>query len=659
MLVFGLLTLSLVVVGSELLRKLWSRWDPEERNETSGLELAAAGALAGVSAWVAASWILALTHTLTAMPLWILTGTTILAAIGIVFRHARTLKQIQVSRETTLALIALTPLLLWLAFMLWRGLVVPVASHDALAYHMPKAVMLERAEGWEMFEAADIRIGKYPFNYELLLADMLILAQSDRYTEWLSAVFWIFILLTAAAMVRRWWGPGALSIGCTVLAVATAPILLLHSGAHKNDLMVGWFALCALFWGARWAQRGGSVPLLLTILALGMGLGTKTTIVAAGLGLAPFFLVRIIKEVRHRRLRASDLFSTLTAAGATLVLGGGFTYVVNLMRVPHVADMTRAAETGTAITNITWGDWSNLWQVPYLLLTVPFSKNLLGAWMPWHERYTFWPHYELYFSHYGRLFTISLLALPLVLWLLRRDEGRRVNAEWRVSFIAASLAIVIMLPTMFRPIGFFGTMSRYFLFIVPIVFAYVIPPLIAIAQTRAPRMLAVIPGLLVVVFSIEAVLAASRDRFVPLEYALWAAENPGTRFIYFYPFRSASMVDRVAAPDDTIAVDGSFDTWIYPAYGRDRTRPVVLLDESSTPDSIPAEVDWVIIDRSWNAVWSNPKFKDLSQMSEYFLTGEASEADIRLLAALIKDPRFKLMYHEPSMNQAVFRRVAP
>jgi hypothetical protein len=113
----------------------------------------------------------------------------------------------------------------------------------------------------------------------------------------------------------------------------------------------------------------------------------------------------------------------------------------------------------------------------------------------------------------------------------------------------------------------------------------------------------------------------------------------------------------MAGPNDTIAVDGSFDTWIYPAYGAKLTRNVVLLPEPAAPDAIPPAASWVMIDRSWAIVWQNPKMTDTGKAWKYLGKGQPSADDVRLLNALLHDPHWRLVDYNRGSNNAVFRRV--
>jgi hypothetical protein len=643
MVVFALVVISLVTVATSGVHALWKKIDPAGAANTGPLERLAAGTLVGISGWLAISWILALTHTLRPAPLWICVCALLLAAATIAVRHARVLARQQVPSELARALLFLIPLALWIVYILWRGFVLPVSTHDALSYHLPKAALMERAGGYEYFEANDPRIAGFAFNYELLLADMLILGKTDVYTEWVGTVSYLLLLLATAALAERWWRSGPLAIVAAVIATASAPVLLLHSGAHKNDLLIATFAVCALMWGSRWVVEGGRIPMMLLILALGVGFGTKTTMAPFGVALAPFLLYRVVGSIRARTITVRDLTYSAIFSILTVVLGGGFYIVVNRLH----------ATTGETPIFL-YGDWQNLWQVPYLLLTIPFSTIPEGVWVPWRHEYWYWPHYEIYFSHYGRLITLLVLALPVVASILRdsRDAGRR--KERAVAVAASLLTIVVMLPTVFRPLGFFGAFPRYFAFIVPVVACLVLPPVTAAVSHRIRY---VILTALTAAFCLEAVLCAQHDRFAPFTYALWASEHPGTRYIYFDPNRAGSMVDSVAGPHDRIAVDGAYDTWVYPAFGSQRTRPITFLPNGATPDQIPPDAKWVMIDRSWDKLWSNPNFTDLGQM-KYIGQGTPKPDDVQLTQALDRDRRFRKVFENPGINQAVFERIA-
>src|SRR5438128_3545234 len=123
----------------------------------------------------------------------------------------------------------------------------------------------------------------------------MILTGTDHITEWINTIFYVLFLIATGAAIERWFGPG-LHVAASVIATAATPVLLLHSGADKNDLMTCFFAIAALLWGARWYVFGGTTPWLLTIISLVLGGGTKPHVAAVLLGLTPFIIARAVRQ---------------------------------------------------------------------------------------------------------------------------------------------------------------------------------------------------------------------------------------------------------------------------------------------------------------------------------------------------------------------------
>ena len=73
----------------------------------------------------------------------------------------------------------------------------PVYNHDALAYHLPKAVLLMRAHGFGVFAIPEARVATWPCNYELLLSDTMILSGEDHFTAAIATVAYLAILLVS------------------------------------------------------------------------------------------------------------------------------------------------------------------------------------------------------------------------------------------------------------------------------------------------------------------------------------------------------------------------------------------------------------------------------------------------------------------------------
>ena len=77
---------------------------------------------------------------------------------------------------------------------------------------------------------------------------------------------------------------------------------------------------------------------------------------------------------------------------------------------------------------------------------------------------------------------------------------------------------------------------------------------------------------LAIYFSYEAFECGYRDRFSPWIYAKRMASEPGARWIWISPWRAGNYLERNAGPNDVVAIDCDFDTWIYPAMGERHSR---------------------------------------------------------------------------------------
>ena len=620
---------ALLVIAVEVTFAVWPAGS--ERGPGFFERVTMAGTIAA-GIWFASTWALALTHQLTygalaarAAVLAILAGALLIRRRGLDLALDR--------KVLAIVAIAAVPLLIWLELVLWRGAIVPPLSHDALSYHLPKAVLFARAEGFRYLAELDPRQRNIPANYEMLLAEMLVTQGSDDHTEWPSAVLFVCFIMACGALAERWWGRNLVQTLTVMMLSAGVPVVLLHSGAHKNDVMVAFFTIAAMIFGGRFLRHGETPALLLLITAVALGLGTKPQVAGLALLLAPFILHRALRMLRPRAWMGVIAFGVT----AFLLLGGAV-YIANMIHERSV--MGKPVLAGSSGL-IAYGDWRNLWEAPYVLLAAPFSSHAKSLRVPWEETPWFWQRYELFFSHLGIPFALCAMAMPFAMW-------RRRGAEPAIVTLTAFAAFVLMLPVTFRPHGMYAiSLPRYALFIVPIVFAWTVPPL------RYARTALVIATLVFIAYGTE---MAVHDAFAPIDYVLWARENPGTREVAFDPSRAASVADRLAGPHDKIAVDITFASWLHPVFGAKLTRPVHFIAPGEGPPVIPDDAKWVVVDRSWGIIWDVPGLDDLSDVGDYLMRGKPSDEDLRVRRALLRDPRFQLVYVRLSMNQLVFKR---
>lgn len=606
------------------------------------LERTTITAVAAISLWLATTWILALTGALS--PLWLGVRALIVITIGLALlvRAYRKRSASLAIPKTTLTVAAIVSIGVVAAFACFKGAVVPPVSHDALAYHLPKAVLFARAEGFRVLNELDPRQRNIPVNYELLLAEIVLLEGRDDFTELPSVAFYLLFVVAGGALAERWMRNRLATLAVAV-ALAGLPVALLQNAAHKNDLMTAFFAVATIVAASRWLATADARVLLLLMAAVGAGVGTKPQVGVLALALVPLLLVTAFRALKWWQLALLGAFGI-----AAFLLLGGATYVINFTQEQAVLGRSEGAEM------LTYGAWRNLWQAPYVLFAAPFSLSSESLFVPWEAAPWYWRRYELYFSHLGIPFAICLLMLPVGMW---RAHALRQSHEVVGVSVAALLAFLATLPVVFQPHGLYAiSLPRYALFIVPVVFCWTLAPLVAKVTTRTANALVAALTIALIAYAID---MNRHDVFAPLRFVVKAAGDPDIREIPFDDGRAASVVDRLAGPDDRIAVDAGYASWIQPLFGRELSRPVYFIPHGEGAPVIPSAADWVVIDRSWGVAWEKPGFTDLSQADEALRRGEPRPEELRVRRALAGDPRFRQEYVRLGWNQVVYRRVGP
>jgi hypothetical protein len=597
--------------------------------------------------WIATSWALAIPHALDAASLAIAGALELGGGVFLLFRLGALRPascEVTLGRVTaSAALIALVPVALWTAFAAWRGTILPPYNHDALAYHYPRAVLIMQAHGYDLFDLPEPRATTWPADFELLAADFFVLLRSDHGTAILGTAAYVGVALFAALVALEWWGGGA-HVAAVATLTAGAPVAILHSGLEKNDLLSAFFILAAFYWAARWYARGGIATALLATVALALAVGTKLN---GGFVFATVVPIVALGAWRHRwTLTPRQVVYFALALPFLALLLGGWPYVVNIVALHRVV---LPADVGGG-----YGRWFNLVECPFILFMAPFGqRNWL--WDPFRHARWWLPLNDIWFSSFGAVFSV-LLVLLVPCALRYRPEGQRTARA--VASAMALLAFALALPTYGVPDGFL-TCARYFVFLLPFLAAWTVSPITLEIERHLPRLRPFIEiGLAVMaawIFCVQARRYGYYDAYAPPPYVAAQLEHPDNRVPWVRQNRAATVFDRIAPADATCAIDVGFDTWIYPAYGEGFTRRVDFLPRTKGPVPIADDIDWVIVDRSWNVFFGNPGFTDMTKA--YLLgRGAPSEDDMKVSLQLTADPAWELVYRDPTQNQAIFHR---
>ncbi len=546
-----------------------------------------------------------------------------------------------------------------LIYVLARGLILggSVNEFDSLSYHLPKAVEICRAGTIPHLVCGDFRLAYFPWNYELLLADGLLLTPGDRFIFIIPLMAYSGFAVSTYALFRKAWPQTSpMDIGLSVLLALATPVLILHLSANKNDLLVVFFQMEFLLWSTLWYLDRDQRSLLLAIISLALFFGTKVS----ALFLGPFLLVMLWRG------RSSFTLKALGGPKKALIHGGVIILVV--LALGAAWPLLNLGWTGKIFGNIAtaggissfeanvgprYDSLSNIWRFPVLVLLKPFSSNDLSVWVPWEHRYWYWPTYRLIYGHFGWLCTALLGLLPASLFYHLRKQ--REAASFRMLATIGMLAFVAFtLPVRYRVDGLFHGSARYLLCIPVLVLLWTAVPLLSWLREKGHRLAHGALSLgAIAYFASQSLIYFEKDETRSFEMVLDALGPPAQGQIY----NVAEYLDHVAGPKDSVALDGGYGALFYPIYGVRLERPVSFLRPSPGHVAIPDHVKWVLVDRSFNMHWSHP---GVTSVADFWrpIKPRPTEEDLAVLRQLAKDPAWRLMYWNPSRNEAIFLRKA-
>jgi hypothetical protein len=630
--------------GWQLSTALWRRFARAPLSISE--QLTSAGVVASALI-LAVTWALALIGQLRFVPL-ATAGAAFAIAGGVLFwRAPRGAKSREIDVSAPVLVLFYLPLTIWIAFCLWRGAVTPILAHDALVYHMPRAALFYQTGTFQDFHWPDERIDSLPPNYELLLADWLILDHaSDRLTEWLSTIYFLLALVATAALARRWWGNDA-HVYPTLLFLCSAPVYLLQAPNIKNDIVVMFFFLAAFVFAGRWLRERETLAAALAMIATFLAAGTKPHGVLLGMFLAPLMIAGAMRARREGRFGAAQIaVASAVLIGGTLLLGG--MYYVHRMLGSHTPN-----GAVQSVTLAGYGEWSYLWEVPASSWLAPFSRTDHDVYIPWTGKRWWWSRWDVHDSNYGAAISLLALLIPFVGWWRRDGEEGRVE---RIAVVAAGVGVgLACLPRETYIHGYVSSYVRYLLYIAALIVAWTVPPLCRrLAAITSPRFAEVALLATGALFFVPCAINVARfDRYTPLPRVIAAARHPGFRGVPLYDTRAETVIDRLAGPTDKVDLFIRNDAWTYPAMGPKLARSLHFISDAS---QIRPDADWVGLDLWVVIAWQGQGFRDMGDYPRFLAKGAPPPEAVRFVRAMLRDPRFEPVYIDTAKAQAVFRR---
>jgi hypothetical protein len=548
-------------------------------------------------------------------------------------------------------LVSLAPVALWLIYSLAALWVLPVSNHDALSYHFTKSAWLTITGTFALYPSQDLRVTYFPGNYEMLAATCLVFQRSDTSTGFITWASLVLYLVTSFSLIRRVWGSTSIA-ALTLSMLLASPVVLLHSTAHKNDILMAALTLNALVWLSRAATRGGYGSAAVGIVSACLGLGTKFH----GLFLVPvsaYLLWRSWRNGVWHPARRTLLHGALLVAAFALL--GGAQYAANMISTGQVMGIEQVP-TPNAVNTVAY---PAVWQVPrfvMMFLAAPLLTSGLYFRVPWSGELWFWPAYELYFSHYGLHVSLLIVSLPFIVRSTMRRLQPGIRSEAATLSTAAAMLVVFNVLMGIRPYGAFAFIPRFLIFALPILFLWTWCPLVRELELRRLSRVSLAAALAIPVAYMGATV--QKDGFTPYRYIEWLwFRAEGSRVTYHSNWRAGLVLDRVAPPGAVVAVDVGYDGWTYPIFGASLSRQVRLIPDAIGPYVPEPDIEWVVVDRAFPIIWGHAEFQSMNQAARYLDHGALTEKDGRVFQSLIRNADFELAYYHPRMFQAVFRRV--
>ncbi len=204
-------------------------------------------------------------------------------------------------------------------------LYVPPNEWDTITYRLTRAAYWLQHGSLMPWDTQDYRQVIFPFNAELLWAWTMLGWGTDALVGFTSWVVTLSGAVGVIALARLFKLSRAQSLFAALLWLLL-PLTVMQSYSTQNDVLTGFCALCALLFFYIGLRQGQTAPLLLSGVAVGLAIGTKSTALffLPGLALVALFLWLQAPKARFRLMLTWALASI-----AGFMLFGMYVYAMN------------------------------------------------------------------------------------------------------------------------------------------------------------------------------------------------------------------------------------------------------------------------------------------------------------------------------------------
>ena len=225
------------------------------------------------------------------------------------------------------------------------GLYVPPNNLDSVSTHMSRiGYWLEHGN---YFPWATVRVWQitYPVNGQLQFYWSVLFSRTDHFVafaQW-SAAIASAVAVAGIARLNHYTKAQSVFSGLIFLSL---PAIILQSSTTQNDLIICALFILVIYFLYNFIQTKNITALLSSGIALGLGIGTKQTVLflLPGLMLLVLFLWLVGKQIKFKQLLLWGVTSILT-----FLLLGSQIYISNYINFHHPLGMESSVSQSTSV----------------------------------------------------------------------------------------------------------------------------------------------------------------------------------------------------------------------------------------------------------------------------------------------------------------------
>ncbi|MBL8878874.1 MAG: phospholipid carrier-dependent glycosyltransferase [Phycisphaerales bacterium] len=355
------------------------------------------------------------------------------------------------------------------------------ANFDSQTYRLPRLAFWLEAGSVSQVNTNNARINLMPYHDALLVGWTYALLGTDRFVH-LSSWFFGAGLMALAHALARATGLSRKFAPLAPLILTGAPMFAVQLGGVQSDIFAAYFTSAAVLSAIRWIRSGAPQWLILSAVALGLGVGTKQTVLLVLPALAVIALPLLRANPPLTTLRRFGALTAATALGVAVF--GSWSYLNNYRWYGHPLGQreTRVSE-GVKDRSFHGFRWrlkrelfihlspmpAPIWAVPALAAfrDALFAKSATGWWLSrafeyeWIELLNRGGVLNHDVTGFGIMLSLIFCAALLASW-----PGRRAPpARWLA--VAMLWSGVVLLLTITAAIEFMTTNGRFLLIAAP------------------------------------------------------------------------------------------------------------------------------------------------------------------------------------------------